>query len=375
MTDNVAGDYGPAAVIACAYEDRPSHLLGVKLLVCSLARHAPDLQLQLTCPVADENLRRWLEAYPQVTLDVNRPSEARGWDVKPTLLLRLLDQGHDEVVWLDSDIILTRDFRPFGLSPEVLLLAEDDYWNGPKECALRTLGWGLPLGRKLPRVPNSGVIRVTPAHRSLLVAWQGLMATPEYRRAQQAGFGQRPFYMLGDQDVIASLLGSEEFASVPVEFLLRGRDIIQHCSPPAYAPTDRIANLFRGTPAFVHIQAEKPWTFTEVPRFWQDPRRYYSFLAVECSPYGHFARKHAAELGELPACLQIRSWPGRLSDVASLGNPHLRGFSQALFSAAYEYVEWAVRFSGRATRKARALLSSGHADRTEQGSQVSLTRP
>ena len=35
-----------------------------------------------------------------------------GWNVKPQAIMRLLDAGFDEVIWIDSDMFVTRDIRP-----------------------------------------------------------------------------------------------------------------------------------------------------------------------------------------------------------------------------------------------------------------------
>ena len=37
--------------------------------------------------------------------------DAYAWNVKPHALLSLFEEEHGEIWWIDSDIILTRDFR------------------------------------------------------------------------------------------------------------------------------------------------------------------------------------------------------------------------------------------------------------------------
>src|SRR5438045_2971520 len=91
-------------MIICTYEDRPTDLVGVQLLVSSLARHLPGASIHVACPTPPPELAAWLRARPGVTLDETRDERLRGWNVKAGLLTRLLDAGHDDVIWIDSDV-------------------------------------------------------------------------------------------------------------------------------------------------------------------------------------------------------------------------------------------------------------------------------
>jgi lipopolysaccharide biosynthesis glycosyltransferase len=56
---------------------------------------------------------------------------AYGWNVKPQALLQLLSEGHREVVWIDSDIVATKDVRPAfaQLDSGVLVATEEALWT------------------------------------------------------------------------------------------------------------------------------------------------------------------------------------------------------------------------------------------------------
>jgi len=341
----------------CAYEDRANHLVGLKLLVCSVARHMPGVAIHVTCPVADDDLRRHLARFPQVTLS-EEPTERSGWDVKPTLLLRRLDAGETDVAWIDTDILLTRDLRPVIGPAGALMVAEEFAFNPPKESRLRAAGWQLPPGRSLPHLPNSGFVRVTPAHRALLLAWQGLIASRTYQDSRPLPLERRPFYMLGDQDVLTSLLCSRDFADLPVRFLELNGDILQMGRPSAYSPWARARHLATNRmPALIHAKETKPWQVPRVPRPFANPSAYYDLVFQDNSPYTWFARQYRDEVGK-PDFLDDRSLLGRVSRKISGDRPQLRGFVQSTEATARLHlahgiseVERVVRFGLRQVRR------------------------
>jgi hypothetical protein len=319
-------------MVIVSFEDRTRDTIGLKLLVASLARHVPGVPLRITCPVADDDLRSWLSSQDLVSLDESKELLGKGWDAKPSLLLLHLDRGEDEVIWMDSDIVVTRDFRPLLRDRTSLVVAQEKSLQNPgKEGRERTLGWHLAPGRSLSYGINSCFVRVTPAHRPLLVAWRALLARPEYQAARSLDFPERPAHLLGDQDVLMALLGSRDFGDLALQVLRSGRDIIQHFEPQGYGPVERLANLFLGLPPLVHSQGHKPWSFASVPDI-RDPS-FGAYFCVENGPYATCARHYAAAIGGLPACLEVRSLPGRIEGVLSLGNPHLRGFAQSLYAS------------------------------------------
>jgi hypothetical protein len=316
-------------MLICSYEDRPSDIVGLKLLVCSLARHVPDVAIHLCCPDPPDSFRRWLAARPGVVLDQTVDPALMGWNAKPALLLRLLDAGHDNVIWMDSDLIVARDFRGLLKDEDSLVVTAEMAWNHRQEVQQRTRAWNLPLGRSSPTMVNSAFLRVTPHHRPLLQAWAGLLRTREYQDGQQIPFETRPPHVLGDQDVLGALLGAAEFEDLAVQYLARGSEIIHDISG-GYHPLDRLANIVRPMPPLVHAQSYKPWRFPVEPALLREPGRYYNFMHVETSPYRHVARQYRAELDEDLPWLEVRSLLGKAAVALALGNPHMSGFLQSV---------------------------------------------
>jgi hypothetical protein len=342
-------------MILCTYEDRVSHLVGLKLLICSVARYMPDVALQLTCPIADrgegETLRTFLTRYPQVVLSEDDIG-VRGWDVKPSLMLRLLDAGHDDVAWIDSDIVLSGDVRPLIGALSAFQVAEEFSLTPRKDTRLRTAGWGLPPGRDLPHLPNSGFVRAGSAHRSLLAAWQRLIASPAYQNTRHLPLAERPFYMLSDQDVLTSLLCSNEFREVPIHFLRAGKEILQIGRPGAYGPWDRIRHFVQGrVPALVHAKELKPWQVPDHANPFTNPGDYYRLAYHDNSPYSWFARPYRNEVGN-PAFLSSRTMFGTISQKLTGDQPALRGFALACGDRCLCHLE---RFGTAVLRAARKV--------------------
>ncbi|HVU51425.1 MAG TPA: nucleotide-diphospho-sugar transferase [Polyangia bacterium] len=343
-------------MVICCYEDRASELLGVKLLVCSVRRHVRRVPIHLCVPNPPPDFERWAAAQPDLELDRTGDAQLRGWNAKPFLLLRLLDAGHDEAVWLDSDLIVAGDFRRLFADDWSVVSTEELQRHSRKDARLRTTGWGFPLGRQLSHVLNSALVRVRASHRDLLTEWARLMRTPEYQAAQRMPLGARPAHMMGDQDVLTALLGSEAFAHVPLQLLRRGRDII-HDPHGGYHPFDRVANVFRREPALVHAQSGRPWRYARPPSPLAEWSRYYNFLHVETSPYGHHARTYRGELGEDAPFLEVRSRFGRAAWALSRGNPHLPGMLHSMLCIADANARHTLGQVGRAVRLGRRLGS------------------
>jgi hypothetical protein len=343
-------------MIVCSYEDRPTDLVGLKLLVSSLRRHVPGVAVYICCPNAPPAFQRWIAARPGVQLDQTVHPTLKGWNVKPALLLRLLDAGHDDVIWMDSDLIVAGDFRGLIEDDQSLVLTNEIAWNPRKESLLRTRSWNLPPARTVPPIVNSAFIRVTPSYRPLIAEWARLMTTPEYQAVQRLPIGERPTHMLGDQDVLTALLGSAEFSDLRVRFLRRGREII-HDTEGGYPPLDRLANLMGPMPPLVHAQAYKPWRFPTPPAPLDAPGRYYHFLHVETSPYSYLAREYRDELDEPTPYLDMHSLYGKAADAVARGNPHMSGFAQAVMSRVIARGHWVRDQYGRARRAVLRVAS------------------
>ncbi len=195
-------------MVICVYEDRKPALIAVRLLVLSLRRNCPDVPIVVSCPLSDPSFTGWVRSQRGVVLHEDPSLRGLTWNIKPTMLLHLLDAGHEEVVWIDSDTILARDFR-FLLSDcrsEEVVVTEAQYWDVYQGGTVRTELWGLEPGRALPTLACTGFVRITAAHRDLLRAWQRLLADEEYGQAQQRAMYKRPIHMIGDQDVFSAIL-------------------------------------------------------------------------------------------------------------------------------------------------------------------------
>lgn len=320
------------------HEDRPECLVGIKLLLLSLARHCPELPVILNAPDDRGELADWTKLHPRVTLRAFPEFMGMSWNIKPGMLLKLLDEGYEELLWIDSDIIVARDFRPIfePLGPNTLVGAQEPYWGKVQGTDHRTVAWGLPVGKPLPTTFNSGVLRVTERHRVLLESWSELLLHPAYTEAQSKPGYLRPIHLLSDQEVLTALLGSAYFADLPVLLLKRGAQIAQLYGPAGYRVRERLANLGRGVPPFVHAMGRKPWTEIHDP--WSAARTVFRRLDAELSLYSLVAREYAGELGGDTSWMWTRTLPGRLMGLLSFGSPHLHGLPLAVLDSALRSV-------------------------------------
>jgi hypothetical protein len=326
-------------MVICIAEDRVSEQVAVKLLITSLALHCPNVAVHLIYPPASEAFKKWLGRYKHVTLQTQAIEGASGWNVKPRVLLAALDGGHDDVWWIDSDVIVNADFRRvFGeLQKDAVVATEEALYGMYRDDGYRAKAWGFEIGRTLPFTLNSSVLRFTSAHRPLLEAWQHLLEAPHYRAAQSAAAGTKPFHLYGDQDVLTALLASKQFADVPLNVLRRGKHIIQYFGPAGYTLQERIGNLVQ-PPALLHCQRDKPWRRAETAPPVRKLKAYVDYLRLEASPYNLAASKHQEETGEAMPWLQTRSLGGRALRLIGLGSPALTGLPiAALYSVSRLY--------------------------------------
>lgn len=329
-----ATDVSPSArggTTLCVAEDRPVCEPTIQVLIASLAEHCPSLPIRLFAPNASPALRAWVANYPQCTLDTRPVSGGvRGWDVKPRALLSLLAEGYAEAIWIDSDIVIRRDFRPLlsGLAPDVIVATEEGPgpFRGDGE-AERCRLWGFEVGRTFPHVLNSCVLRVTQAHRELLETWEALVQSPEYQKKQQGPWHERPLHMLGDQDVLTALLTSKRFAALPLLVLVRGQHIIQYHYRTGYSLRERLRHLFRGMPPFVHSQGWKPW----MPETWTNARPGdLGSMYADLSPYTMVARRYRRSLTDDGAWMDPHSRLAGALRLAGAYHPPLVGLPLAI---------------------------------------------
>jgi hypothetical protein len=321
----------------CIAEDRASMEPGLRLLIHSLSIHSPTLKSLVFYPVATEEFKSWISGYPNCTLRLD-PIKGKfsKYDVKPNALLQLLDEGVEDVVWLDTDLIVSADVRPFftGLSASTVVIAEEALVeNHSDDGALRTRLWGMDVGRTLPFALNTAAIRLTTEHRDLLEKWKELLGSPEYQAAQlkpadPKDIDPRPVHMLGDQDVLTALLASKQFAALPLRILKRGTEIVQFFGPYGYTVTERVYHLRKGFAPLVHSMGQKPW--------WPRPQvfgKWQKFCAFygRSSPYTVVAGRHAGALVSA-GWLRPEGSVDRLVNFIGFGNPALVGLPIAAFA-------------------------------------------
>jgi hypothetical protein len=273
----------------CVAEDRKSSEPALRLLLESLCRCNTDILVTVFYPDADQDFSDWVHKLHSERIAVRTIPllGAYGWNVKPQALLKLLDEGNEEVVWIDSDVIVTKDIVPAftDLNTNVLLVTEEALWGGQDDTgALRARLWKFPIKRSFPFVLNTAVMRVTQNHIPLLERWKTLLESPEYKRAQAQPWNTRPRHMLSDQDVLTALLCCEEFHDIPVKVLRRGRDIIQYFGLYGFTLAERVTCIMRGMPKFIHAQGSKPWLRGSTAKP-DDFRRKVEALYMDLSPY------------------------------------------------------------------------------------------
>jgi len=348
-------------MLICIAEDRPSERVAVKLLIASLLAHCPDVQIDLSYPPMDDAFAGWLQGKPQIQL--RRSANAgHSWNIKPYLLLALLDEGHDEVWWLDSDVLVTADFRPLarGVSADALVVCEEALYGAYTDNGMRTEAWGLAVGRRLPFTLNSAVLRVTQQHRQLLLRWCALLEHPVYREAQQQSWTQRSAHLTGDQDVLAALVSSDEFAVVPLHILHRGSGIIQYFGFSAFTLHERWLAFRHGLPPFVHCQGWKPWSERAKFRSGSGLKHWLQALYIQLSPYMAQARRYQQQLDETVDWLQPASpivvWGHRIG----LGQPALTGLPLALAFDVLRAVKHLIRRLGSRRQSAKVSGNIPH---------------
>lgn len=280
----------------CIAEDRVSEQEPLRLLIASLKRHIPEARIEVFCPFAkdDDQLTNWIQRWPGVILNTQRLEGLRGYNVKPQALLTMLDKGYQEVIWIDSDVIVAAPglLELIGHDPEVVVLCEEALYGGHDDRnGWRARQWGFDVGRVFPFTANTGVMRITERHRELLEAWREQMQDPRYLEAQNLSWDKRPPYMYGDQDALTALLCATRFSGIPVKFLYRGKGVIQYFGPYGYTVGERITHLFNGMCPLIHSQVVKPWG-----KIWTAKnsgiRAQLERLYCDLSPYTMVARRY-----------------------------------------------------------------------------------
>ncbi len=312
--------------VFCLAEDRHGAEIGLRFEILSVRDHCPGAKVYLYRPDATPEFREWLRGFPFVEHLPHAPPGASSWNCKPQALLPLLER-HESVIWLDSDILLAGDPRPLfaGLAADELVLVEEQKSSKNQGTAVRTRGWGLPVGREWPITLNTCVLRVTRAHRPLLHRWRELLERPEYAAWQGQVLSSRPLHGMSDQDVLNAVLGSAEFADARIRLLRAGRDVIHAGGALAYSLGERLGGLLRPIPPILHGQGIKPWVILNRSPEFQGWFWFYRRLMQEVSPYVAETRKYRAEVGEDCGWMDWKTPLGVLGRLAGFGHHALRG--------------------------------------------------
>lgn len=331
MTAGHGGSPGP---VVCVAEDRRSCEPGLRILIASLAKTNPLVGICLFVPDPRPEFVRWLATFPRVRVNPQGgiADDWLGYNVKPAAIRAVLRQGHRDVLWIDSDVVVLRSLAPClaGIDAETVVATEEALCvNHDDPDALRARLWGLPVGRVLPFTLNTGVLRLTAAHLPLIERWLELLASDAYRSGQARGWQERAPHLLGDQEVFTALMASAEFARLPLRPLYRGRHIIQYFGLSGYTLGERLRHLLR-PPVFVHSQGSKPWWR---PRPAAGARGRLLDLYQQLSPYTLAARRHARALDDR-SWLRPRSRLGAILALAGANRMPLVGLPIAAFADA-----------------------------------------
>ncbi len=316
----------------CVAEDREACEPCLKLLLLSLNLHCPGIEVSLFYPPAKDSFFTWIKKCPQVRLQADHLKTGYGWNVKPQAIVNLMERGFDEVIWIDSDIIVTRDPLLSDLKSDTFAATENTLVD--ERCdhnALRARLWGFPVGRILPFSLNSCVLRVTKDHYLLMERWWKLLQSNIYQDLQRKAWRERPVHMLGDQDVLTALLTSQEFSDISIHILRRGKQIVQFDGVYGYTVAERMRNLLGDCPAFIHSCAGKPWS----ERWTLEPadglREYIKKVYLDLSPYTLSAERFRHQLGSSTEWMDPHYGLSRILRALGTGNPALIGLPMAIF--------------------------------------------
>ncbi len=287
-------------MIVVMYEDRPNVLVGVQLAALSLARHSPGLPILAIVPGAPDSFLTWAERIPSMTVRANRDGVVgQGWNVKPSVLQAALNEGYDEALWFDTDLIVTGDIRA-RLDPvdsKTVVATEEYYWGHHQGSAGRTSGLGMTPSRTFKSTVNTCLLRVGTAHTDLVQDWYDVLASDDYVAAQKLTGQYRPLHLWSDLHVFTGLLGSTKYAHVPVEQLRRGTEIAQCYGPSGYTVRERLQSG-RSLPLLVHAMGNKPWAPRGLPKASSArARALQAFEAVhqDLTPYVEVAREYRGQ--------------------------------------------------------------------------------
>ena len=323
--------------IKCAvliHEDRPAYETGMRILLLSLKEHFPAATPIVHAPNASADFSSWVQD-SGIQLVRDRISTKGGWNIKPDLLMWGLSQGYERVVFLDSDIVVNRDPSSLFLVPkDQLSVAELGH---PLSISTKSLSkfWGLTPHRNFYRSPSGCAIGASVEHTELLQQWSSLLSREDYQYWQSLPLKQRPPAARGDDEILATLLGSSEFGDVSLRTIDSSGEIAQCLSPSDYSCVARIHNFLGKGPILVHAMGKKPWLVSTQTH----DQTYYSM-----SPYTCVARKYKEQLPPSHRRWMNESRLSRYWLAMTRGNPAAATFPHA-------FIDTVQRFGLRSTFK------------------------
>ncbi|WP_457187335.1 hypothetical protein [Nocardioides sp. P5_E3] len=284
-------------MLVLIYEDRPSAFVGVQLAALSLAEHSPGLAVRAIVPGAPDEMVRWAAKIPSLELVTSRAGiDGESWNVKPSVLLSALAEGHDDVMWFDSDMVVTGDLaaRLDRIPTDTVVSTEEYFWGHAQGTDARTTGLGLEVARTFPATVNTCLLRVSRRHLPLVEHWRRILASDEYLSVIWEPATRRPLHFGSDLHVFTGLLGSTLYADVPVVQLRRGREIAQCYGPSGWTVAERWHSR-NELPLVLHAMGAKPWEPAQAPT--RGPLRQRAHAAYEAvhqdlTPYVAAARAY-----------------------------------------------------------------------------------
>jgi hypothetical protein len=325
------------------YEDRPSVLTGMKLAVLSLIQHSPGLRIIAFAPGAPESFLTWAAGLPELEVRTSRDNiVGDGWGVKASVLLSVLSEGHSPVTWFDTDIIACGDVqaRLDAIDAGAIVATQEYFWGHRQGDPQRTTGLGLTVGRIFPSTINTGLLRASSEHRDLLEDWAAILGGKQFRAAQKLSALERPLHYWGDQETLTGLLGSEQYAEVPVVQLKRGVEIAQCFGPSGFTVRERL-QMGRRQPLLIHAMGAKPWSRRPPARSALSAQRiggYVQSVHQELSPYVAAARAYRGVVQDDVGWMSASTLPARVLSRAFAGRPALQELPLAAVDSAQRWV-------------------------------------
>lgn len=272
----------PLQLVLC--EGRAGDATGVKLLLASAARYAPQAEVVAYLSGALFSMAAELEKlHPRAR--VVKYEGPENWSCKPAVILQAMreTQGERRWLWVDVDILIAGDLSPLSAVPaDVALVAEESNPNSNGRVVPRQQALGMNVGRPRVTTLSSCVIGLTRAHQPLIEQWQQLMTLSAFVDEQAKPPAERKLFF-GDQEVWEAVLCAGDQVDRPIKLLRNFREMLQATYTHHVVP---LAPRGPGEHAmFVHATGNlKPWRKT--------PQR----LTQEMFPYFRLGRQYRSAL-------------------------------------------------------------------------------